>query len=76
MRRAQGNLVAGYVDGTFKRIRYYQSQFVVVVNRVFGYTETTALNFIDVGAEDWYALDIAKPKLLAVLVVILMAVLA
>lgn len=60
---AQGNLVAGYVDGTFKPDHdITRAEFVVVVNRVFGYTETTALNFIDVGAEDWYALDIAKAK--------------
>ena len=56
-------LAGGYPDGTFRPDHdLTRAEFVVLVNRVFGYTQTSDLNFTDVLAEAWYASDIAKAK--------------
>ncbi len=56
-------LIKGYTDGTAKPNSYItRAEFIALVNRVFGFTKTSTIDFTDVKASDWYAGDIAKAK--------------
>ena len=55
------NLVGGYADGTFQPDRSLtRAEFVALVNRALGYTQTTDPSFSDVPAAEWYAAEVAK----------------
>jgi hypothetical protein len=54
------SLINGYPDGTFKPDNNItRAEFIALVNRAFGYTETTPISFTDVNQNAWYALVIA-----------------
>lgn len=56
-------LARGYTDGTFKpNNSITRAEFITLVNRALGYTETAEINFRDVSPTDWYAGEIAKAK--------------
>lgn len=56
-------LAKGYTDGTFKpNNSITRAEFITLVNRALGYTETAEINFSDVSPTDWYAGEIAKAK--------------
>jgi anti-sigma factor RsiW len=55
------DLVGGYTDGTFKPDNSItRAEFIALVNRAFGFTETVPVAFSDVRESDWYALEVAK----------------
>lgn len=52
-------IVTGYSDGTFKpNNSITRAEFCVVINKIFGFSQKSEYNFIDVNAKDWYAEDI------------------
>ena len=51
----------GYSDRTFKPDNYItRAEFLTLVNRAFGYTQTASVKFTDVSPKDWYYTEIAK----------------
>jgi len=53
-------LVGGYPDSTFRPdISISRAEFLALVNRAFGYTETAAVTFHDIAETDWYAAEFA-----------------
>ena len=55
------DLVGGYTDGTFKPDNSItRAEFIALVNRAFGFTETVPVCFSDVTASDWFATEVAK----------------
>lgn len=55
--------IKGYGDGSFRPAKpITRAEFVVVVNRAFGFTQSAAAAFTDVSENDWYygELSIAK----------------
>jgi len=56
----KGNMT-GYPDGTFKpEAQVTRAEFVTMVNNLFDYSETSAINFTDVSANDWYYQEVQK----------------
>ncbi len=56
-------LIKGYSDGTFRPdSNITRAEFVTLINRAFGYTEKSAVNFSDISSEDWFYNEIAKAK--------------
>ncbi|MFC7678555.1 S-layer homology domain-containing protein, partial [Paenibacillus sp. GCM10028914] len=50
----------GYQDGSFKPNQTItRAEFVAMINRLFGYTETTEINFKDLNTQNWAYKDIA-----------------
>jgi hypothetical protein len=57
------DLIKGYPDGSFKPDQNVtRAEFMTLVNRAFGYIEVAAIDYLDVQAESWYALEVAKAK--------------
>src|SRR5665647_2220743 len=57
------SLIEGYPDGSFKPDQNVtRAEFMTLVNRAFGYIEVAAIDYLDVQAESWYALEVAKAK--------------
>ncbi len=57
------NLIAGYSDGTFKPDHNMtRAEFITLVNKAFGFTKKSQVNFVDVHASDWFAEEVAKAK--------------
>ncbi|WP_027400553.1 S-layer homology domain-containing protein [Anaerovorax odorimutans] len=57
------NLILGYPDGTFKpNGKITKAEFITLINRVYGFYETTKDNYGDVKSKNWYynAAGIAK----------------
>ncbi|MDD3652599.1 MAG: S-layer homology domain-containing protein [Desulfotomaculaceae bacterium] len=55
--------VTGYQDGTFKPDNSIsRAEFVTLVNRSFGFTNSANTNFSDVLSTDWFAGEIARAK--------------
>lgn len=55
--------IKGYPDGTFKpNNNITRAEFVTLVNRIFGFTETAAVTFRDVKDTDWFSEDVAKAE--------------
>jgi hypothetical protein len=53
--------INGYPDGSFKPDNSItRSEFMVLVNRSFGFMEQAAINFSDVSPADWFYGDAAK----------------
>src|SRR5665648_788507 len=53
-------LIKGYPDGTFKPDNNItRAEFISLVNRAFGYTETAPISFTDVDQNAWYVSAIA-----------------
>jgi len=53
----------GYQDGSFKPDQNItRAEFMVIVNKAFGFTETEPINFSDVKAGAWYHDTIAAAK--------------
>jgi len=60
---ANQGLIGGYGDGTFRPNNpITKAEFIVLVNRVMGYTETAEIDFPDVPAGTWYRGDVAKSR--------------
>lgn len=58
--QAQG-LLTGYEDGSLKPDhKITRAEFAVLVNKSFGYADTSAITFKDVKPSDWFYTDIAK----------------
>ncbi len=56
-------LASGYTDGTFKPDNSItRAEFMVLVNKAFGFTETSQARYKDVQTSDWFAADIARAK--------------
>ena len=52
--------ISGYQDGTFKPNNdITRAEFVKIVNRLFGFTETSTVTFNDVKSNAWFYNDIA-----------------
>ncbi|MDD2402224.1 MAG: S-layer homology domain-containing protein [Clostridia bacterium] len=48
-------ITKGYSDGTFKpNNNITRAEFLTLVNRAFGYTQTAPVKFTDVSTRDWY----------------------
>ena len=57
------SLIEGYPDGSFKPDQNVtRAEFMTLVNRAFGYIEVVAIDYLDVQAESWYALEVAKAE--------------
>jgi hypothetical protein len=55
--------INGYPDGTFKpNNNITRAEFVVLINRVFKFSETAAVTFKDVKDTDWFSKDVAKAE--------------
>jgi hypothetical protein len=53
-------LVKGYDDGTFKPNEYIsRAEFMVLINRAYGFNEKAPVAFTDVSAGSWYYNDVA-----------------
>jgi len=60
---AEKGYVSGYQDGSFKPDQNItRAEFMVIVNKAFGFTETEPINFSDVKAGAWYHDTIAAAK--------------
>lgn len=56
-------LSSGYADGSFKPDNpITRAEFITLVNRSFGFTETAEVDFADVLSTDWFSVEIAKAK--------------
>lgn len=56
-------IIEGYADGTFKPADpISRAEFIAMVNRACGYTETTKIEYVDVITGDWFYEDIAKAQ--------------
>lgn len=54
---------SGYEDGTFKPENpITRAEFMVLVNKSFGFSKTVSIDFTDVPADAWYAEHVAKAK--------------
>jgi len=54
---------SGYEDGTFKPDNpITRAEFMVLVNKSFGFSKTVSIDFTDVPADAWYAEHVAKAK--------------
>ena len=54
-------LARGYNDGTFKPDKSItRAEFITLVNKAFGFTKKSQINFKDVSTADWYSEEIAK----------------
>jgi len=54
-------VVSGYPDHTFKPDNIVtRAEFISMINKTFGYTNTAKVNYYDVRTSDWYYNDIAK----------------
>src|SRR5665648_703664 len=55
--------INGYEDSTFKPDNNItRAEFMTLANKAFDYTTTTAITYIDVEADAWYAGEVAKAK--------------
>ncbi|MGI6585224.1 MAG: S-layer homology domain-containing protein [Lutisporaceae bacterium] len=53
--------IKGFPDGTFKpENTITRAEFMALVNRSFGFTDTAEINYIDILKDKWYYLDAAK----------------
>lgn len=53
--------VKGFEDGSVKpNNEISRIEFIIMVNRAFGFTETDSVNFKDVKANDWFYSEVAK----------------
>lgn len=53
--------ITGYPDGSFKpNGNITRAEFVTMVNKLFSFNETTAINFSDVNEDDWYYQEVQK----------------
>lgn len=53
--------VKGFEDGSIKpNNEISRIEFIIMVNRAFGFTETDSVNFKDVKANDWFYSEVAK----------------
>lgn len=56
-------LISGYPDGSFKPDNEItRAEFITLINKIFGYTETTTIDYSDVNIGDWYYESIAVAK--------------
>lgn len=56
-------LVGGYKDGNFKPdASISRAEFIALVNRAFGFTESSETGFNDVSSKDWYYGEVLKAK--------------
>ncbi|WP_027365547.1 S-layer homology domain-containing protein [Desulfotruncus alcoholivorax] len=56
-------LAGGYPDSTFKPDNSItRAEFMVLVNKAFGFTETAQARYKDVKTSDWFATDLARAK--------------
>lgn len=54
-------MIRGYPDGSFRPdAPITRAEFVVLINRLFGYMTEDSVIFSDVGDEDWFALDVRR----------------
>ncbi|KAB8126663.1 phosphatase PAP2 family protein [Gracilibacillus oryzae] len=54
-------LITGYPDGSFKPNNFMtRAEFMSLVNRTFGFTEETDINYEDVAKDAWYYEDVTK----------------
>src|SRR5450830_653727 len=52
--------ISGYPDGTFKPDNSItRAEFITLVNKAYGYTETAPITFSDVSPDAWYAHAVA-----------------
>lgn len=57
------DILRGYNDNTVKPNHYIsRAEFVTIINRIFGFTEVSKEQFVDVLSNKWYAEEIAKAK--------------
>lgn len=55
--------VKGFSDGSFKpNNEISRIEFVIMINRAFGFTEIEAVDFKDVKANDWFYSEVSKAK--------------
>jgi hypothetical protein len=55
--------VKGFHDGSFKPNHdISRIEFIVLINRAFGFTETEAIDFKDVKENDWFYREVSKAK--------------
>lgn len=58
---AEQGLAGGYSDGTFKpNNTITRAEFMALVNRSFGFTQTAEVDFSDLKSTNWFAGEIAK----------------
>jgi len=56
-------IMEGYPDGTFKPdAPITKAEFITLINRAFGLSKTTYINYSDVSTSKWYYNEIAKAK--------------
>lgn len=59
----ENGVIVGYDDGTVKPDdAITRAEFVAMVNRYYGFVQTTEISFADVVDTDWYYAEIAKAK--------------
>ena len=56
-------IINGYPDNTFKPENpISRAEFIVITNKAFNFSDSTAINYSDVNPTDWFAADIARAK--------------
>jgi hypothetical protein len=54
-------LIKGYEDGSFKpENKITRAEFITLINRSFGFTETEEITFRDVASDNWAYAEVAK----------------
>lgn len=60
---AAQSLIGGYPDGTFRPAgNITRAEFITMVNKAFGYSAQSTVNFTDVKPSNWFAGEIAKAQ--------------
>jgi hypothetical protein len=53
--------ITGYPDGSFRpEGQVTRAEFVILVNKLYGYKEIPEISFEDVNKNDWYYVDVQK----------------